>query len=66
MVHFTWQALCHVLNGTDFPGVGVLQAASLGAWDVGRRQQVDEIAALYLLWLYLLLATLRIYSQYNY
>jgi hypothetical protein len=40
------EALCQVLNGIEFPGVGVLQAASLGAWDVARRQQTDEIAAL--------------------
>ena len=40
------EALCQVLNSTEFPGVGVLQAASLGAWDVARRQQTDEIAAL--------------------
>ena len=40
------EALCQVLNGTEFPGVGVLQAASLGAWEVARRQQTEEIARL--------------------
>ena len=40
------EALCRVLNGTEFPGVIALQAAATSAWDVARRQQTEEIATL--------------------